>query len=140
MMPELKYDPMLLHHMAVYSEADHFSMPKQEIAAHKISARATKHFACVRVRWDEGKVHVIYAYDRLHGGAPKRTSYPRQVFSIHPGEWGRVAYNGRHVALSGMSGWFYRQDVLNIAVLKSLKTNPFMDAPKREFSDLAHLR
>jgi hypothetical protein len=140
MIPELTFESAIFHHTAVFTEVDQFSMPRQEVAEHQLSTPGTKHFACLRVRWETPAALVTYAYDRLKGGAPERTSYPRKVLALHPGEWGRVAYNGRHVALSGMSGWFYRQDVFNVAVTEKIDLTPFSGEPLREFSDLAHLR
>lgn len=140
LVPDRLDTPTLIHHTATYSEAHRFSMPKHEVTGHAVHPRRIERFNCIRLCWDEGQARVVYAYDAIKGGAPERTSYPRQVLALHPGEWGRVIYNGRHVALSGMSGWHYRQDVVNVAVLGRLKREPFTGEPTQSFSDLAHLR
>lgn len=73
-------------------------------------------------------------YTRL--GAPART-VPLEIFSLGPGEWGRVRYNGR---FSWKSGWKYEKWVYNIGLFAdTIPENCFQGSPARSYSSLADL-
>jgi hypothetical protein len=138
--PDPASELTLVKHTVRYDEEDGFATPHQDVAIGGAVEGRVERFRCVQVRVVDGRAGVVYAWEPSQGGAPPRSTYHRQVLDLAAGEWGRVTYNGRHSALSGMSGWWYRQDVVNVAVLQCAVQEPFAGAPSREFSDLAHLR
>ena len=136
---EPENDNTLIEHTVAFREKNQFSEPEQEVSQRELTLGKREKYRCVNVRWEDGKAKVVYQYEPFKGGAPKRTEYPRQVLTLAPGEWGQVMYNGRHVSLFRQSGWSYKKDIVNVAVLEESLLEPFKKEPKNTFSDMAHL-
>jgi hypothetical protein len=137
--PAPEYENTLIEHSAIYSAENRFSEPEQEITQRTLKLGKREKYRCINVRWEDEQAKVVYQYEPFKGGAPKRTEHPRQVLTLAEGEWGQVMYNGRHVSLFRQSGWSYRRDIVNVAVMDESSKNPFTGEPKSTFSDLAHL-
>ncbi|MCW9706549.1 hypothetical protein [Fodinibius salsisoli] len=136
---EPKYDNSLIEHTVTYCEENQFSEPDQEVNQRLLKLGKREKYRCLDVRWEDEKAKVVYKYDFMEGGAPKRSKYPRQVLTLTSGEWGQAMYNGRHVSLFRFSGWWYKKTIINVAVMSENMKNPFEGKPRSTFSDLAHL-
>lgn len=66
----------------------------------------------VTVGFEEGLLRVKYRPGIWSVGAPDRTGKGRNVFNLAPGQWGRLAFNGRFGY--GLE-WRYHRRVFNIA-------------------------
>lgn len=137
--PEPEYENSLIEHKMRYCEENQFSEPEQELSQRVLKLGKREKYRCLNIRWEADQAKVVYQYEPFKGGAPKRTEHPRQVLTLATGEWGQAMYNGRHVSLFRQSGWSYRRDIVNVAVLQKSSEDPFPGEPKSTFSDLAHL-
>jgi hypothetical protein len=99
-------------------------------------------FGCIWIAIDPATVSVTYAYNRLFGGAPERTAYPRTVLTLGLGTWGRISYNGRFSERIGNrdgGAWFYKKMVFNIGYFDSPNYKIFLAEPHHIFDDMADL-
>lgn len=84
------------------------------------------------------QVVVKFAYMMATTGAPERLSH--EAFTLQPGEWGRLLYNGRFSSWDD-GEWWYRKDVFNVAYAESLDRRIFLDTtPNYTVSEMARLR
>ncbi|MBV9786743.1 MAG: hypothetical protein JOZ51_01105 [Chloroflexi bacterium] len=135
-LPEVDSASALVHHRIRFHERTNFGTPEHEIDVSEMMPFNRLRFGCVTITQREQLVQVTYAYNVSCGGAPKRATVPRQVFTLARGEWGRVVYNGRW----GWGAWTYEQTTLNVLHAESLTQPIFAGEPKTIFRDLADLR
>lgn len=139
--PEAPGGPLsMVHHQATFREEDGFATPVQHVRAEAVEPDGALHFGCVQLQRVEGALEVVFAYT-AECGAPARTRYPRRVFRLGEGEWGRVAYNGRFGSPVGEGTWSYHRTTLNVGFTDRLPAGPFSPGPPQHiFSELARLR
>jgi hypothetical protein len=139
--------PLYIRHEITWDESNRFQKPlneKFELA--EFSGAVKNHLLgfylegeAIRVGFEKSygartQRNVLLNYTRL--GAPART-VPVEIFTLGPGEWGQVRYNGR---FSWNSGWKYEKWVFNSAVFAGeIPADPFQGAPTREYASLADL-
>jgi hypothetical protein len=137
--------PSLLIHRAVFSEPD-FSATGQAVEVRP--GFTAFRFDCVEILPVEQGLQVAYQYH--HGaGAPRRLMHEvtsnlvplrKEAFLLRPGEWGRVAYNGRFSDVDDGSWWCERR-VVNVGLLEDPPPDVFVrSSPSQVYSQLAKLR
>jgi len=63
-----------------------------------------------------------------------------EAFSLAPGEWGRIEYNGRYVDRC-TGDWWYERSVYNIGFVVDPVANSFIATkPDRRYAEMAILR
>lgn len=129
----------VVHHGVLVREWAGFDVPEEAVEGHVVAPGLPLRLGCLRVESGPDAAQVVYAYDYACGGAPERTTRPRPVLRLRPGQWGRVLYNGRFED-RGTREWLYKKVVANVAYLGDPADAVFSEAPSRTFSDLAHLR
>ncbi|MEO0557043.1 MAG: hypothetical protein AAF170_02550 [Bacteroidota bacterium] len=129
----------VIHHVAWFGDSDTFKASEQSVAVMSFEEQGRLLFGCIRIYPVAESVRVEYVYDMGCGGAPERTSFPRQVLSLAEGEWGQVIYNGRF-SEGFDSEWLYRRRIVNVRYAREVSREPFQGKPVGEFKDLRHLR
>ena len=138
-LPEVDGGREVLLHTVRVDEATGFA-PKHEVRAEELTR--VRIIGCARLYADPfpapERLRVRYVYDGNCGGAPPRTSFPRDVFTLAPGEQARVVYNGRFSSTG--TSWYYRKRVLSVAWVDE-RPHPdlFVRAEPETFRDLADL-
>jgi hypothetical protein len=140
--------PTFIHHEISWGESNQFRQPlteKFEITEFSGDVKNRPlgfHLAgdtLLKVRFEKSysakaQGNVLLNYTRL--GAPART-VPLEIFSLNPGEWGQVRYNGR---FSWNGGWKYEKWVYNIGVFThTISADSFQGSPASSYSNLADL-
>ncbi|HEX9952148.1 MAG TPA: hypothetical protein VGB53_10295 [Rubricoccaceae bacterium] len=129
----------IVHHRVLIREWTGFDDREETVEEHRVVAGQPLRLGCVRVEPGPDAVQVVYAYDYTCGGVPERTTRPRPVLLLKPGQWGRVVYNGRFED-RGTGEWLYKKVVANVAHVGDTPEAAFSGEPSKMFSDLAHLR
>ncbi|HEX8384642.1 MAG TPA: hypothetical protein VF576_00580 [Rubricoccaceae bacterium] len=129
----------VVHHGVLVREWTGFGDPEESVEGHAVTPGRPLRLGCVRVEPGPDVVGVVYAYDYACGGAPERTTRPRTVLQLRPGQWGRAVYNGRFED-RGTGEWLYKKVVANVAHVGDPSDAVFSGVPSRTFHDLAHLR
>jgi hypothetical protein len=110
----------LLNHTLCYSARLGFN----EITLEKVdtlTAFPPMHQASVMLEPAESRLRVTFAYNQSCG-APKRW-WAVKPFELEPGEWVRIAYNGR---FSGWrDNWWYEKMVTNVGLFDELSDDLF---------------
>jgi hypothetical protein len=114
----------IIEHIVHYSEYEGFANPWESVYTYKISE--SLRFGCVNLLLGEQYAEVIWRYDPGYIGAPGRDGPPKKVFSLHPGTWGQVRYNGR---LQEEGSWIYQKIVLNVGNVERPSSSIFTDTP-----------
>lgn len=84
-------------------------------------------------------LRIVYRPGVWSVGAPLRRQKTGKVFSLRPGEWGSVSFNGR---FGYPTGWCYRRQIFHVAVCDSSlpERDLFLGAPLHVFRDECDLR
>lgn len=96
---------MLIHHVTAREENNFVLEQKTEIVEH-----ATRYWT-VAFQKTHDTVQVLFTYNTILHGLPKRNACKRPLFKLAPGKWGSFHINGRFASYSGQ---MYIQHVLNI--------------------------
>jgi hypothetical protein len=114
----------LIEHDVTFLESNHFSDPVQAIKSSDSGDLLT--YGCLHIKLSINSVQLIWEYRPDEGGAPPRHPAPKDLFTLHAGQWARIEYNGR---FSHDDGWSYKKSVVNVGLLPILWANAFIENP-----------
>ena len=97
----LPVDTFLLHTVA-YTERDHFQHPVEKLEPREQTDPFW--YDCLQSSLKNQALTVMLEWERSEG-VSRRPTFPRIVWSLQPGQWGRVIYNLRH---AGEDHWIYK--------------------------------
>ncbi|WP_063915762.1 hypothetical protein [Paenibacillus elgii] len=95
---------------------------------------------CVEIVPKEAKYEVTFKYSH-YCGKPARYDkkyhlLAEKVFELSPGEYGRILYNGRHIA-TDTGEWYYELHILNAFHTKERNPKLFVNrSPLKEYKQL----
>lgn len=116
---------LLVEHGVDYSERRGFDAPSERITEEPFGRLK---IGCVLIEPDSEGAWVVFEYDTGRAGAPFRYSppggRPATRFTLGPGQWGRVRYNGRFSHEEG--GWTYGKFVFNVGMFPALSADVFL--------------
>ncbi|HEU5376764.1 MAG TPA: hypothetical protein VFV38_15115 [Ktedonobacteraceae bacterium] len=129
--PEKKF----LLHEVVYTERDHFQHPLEKI---ELREQADPFwYDCLRLSLNNQTLTALLEWERSEG-VPRRSTFPRIVWSFQPDQWGCVTYNLRH---SAEDHWVYKKYVISVGLLHSYSSRIFLEGvPTHTYRDMAQLR
>lgn len=133
----------LLRHRVTLDAAEGYAV-SEELEASREAAGSRFTIPGFTLRLDTERATMTFAWEWAVG-APERSTHPRQVVAVSPGEWGTAAWNGRYTTLQGLDGWKYHELTLNVAMLDPSTRlqsgfDPFSGEPRKRFSSLEDLR
>jgi hypothetical protein len=120
-----------LHQVAMYEPAGFQPRERTEVDD------VVKNVVGVTLELQHDGLHVQFVWTPDVGVPPRR---PRsRPFVLRPGEWGRVVHNGRFVDFD-TGGWYYRKQVVNVALLARFAPRIFLGEPLHLTRRLGALR
>lgn len=125
----------LFEHRVFFSEWEGFRDPGEQVACSEEVGQVI--YGCVRLKLEGESLRVVWKYDPGYAGAPSRDGNPKQAFTLRPGQWGRVVYNGR---FGEDEGWYYRQTTFNVALAERASACVFTESePAHVYKQVAEL-
>ena len=86
---------------------------------HDLPIQKGYEFGCVTVSAESEGLSVRFRWDGAHGGAPDREYLnSTEDVTLTPGQWARIAYNGRFSDTDN-GHWWYEQTSVNVACFGS---------------------
>lgn len=108
----------------------------------------TFRLGCVELESEDEGLVVRYRWSTWSGGAPQRSMFDvggkehplkKQAFTLQPGQWGLLEYNGRF-SDPDTSHWYYQHTRANVALVDGIDPELFTSAEPRfihrEIADL----
>ncbi|WP_367870391.1 hypothetical protein [Luteolibacter sp. Populi] len=130
-LPKKALRTAVLHWVNNYEEGDFAPLQSSEV--HDITGVRDYDTEMAMLKFEADDLRVEYKGGFWCAGAPQRPNIIRSVFKLQPGQWGRIAANGR---FSHDNQWHYYRKVLNIAFTDALPTaGIFRGKPAAEFRD-----
>lgn len=122
---------MLIHHVTARESNNFVLEQKTEIIEH-----VTQYWT-VAFHNTHDRIQVLFTYNAIRHGLPKRNACRRPLFKLAPGEWGSFHINGRFASYSGQT---YTQHVLNIGNGTACNPDWFLQSdPDIHVNEMGHL-
>lgn len=127
--------PYALHH-ATFAESKGFERSDRIVRGKSLPELGVRDLL---LQQEDASLAVQLVRDPHNAAVAGRIFHSVPAFSLKPGEWGQLQYNGRYVE-HDRGNWWYEHHVYNIGLLDAADLDRFVRTkPDRRFLELARL-